>query len=504
MAVDATDKDYEALRTAMLDLAAELLPAWTDHSPGDLGTLLVELFAYAGDILTYYQDRIAAESYLATATEPQSLRHLLRLIGYEPTPAQPASADLTLLCADRAGALHVPSGATFVTGAADPVRFRYLGAAQRVDLGSLPLVEHRGNSYRRFCPDNVIGEDRLNGTLPVQECVEQCTDLVGISDGSVWQRFALDRSPVVTESVELVVTGGGGGDEPTSWKRQTTLLGSGPADTHYQLTHGDVGTVSVEFGDGRTGQIPRSGDHVTVSYRVGGGAHGNVPADSIVRPDPAIPGVEVVLNETAASGGVDAQTPAEAARRAPALFRTANRAVTGADYENLACSFGIAKAYARPVEANIVELFVAPAGGGLPSDLLLHDLHQWLEGKRLLTVQLRLRPPAYVPVQIQATWGVEPHRFFADVQQRLERAIADVVAFNRVRFGDTVYLSKIYEAAESVDGLSFINVTRFQRADRAAPDLPQDGRLSFEEHEIPLVDPPRDIELHPAGGGDVR
>ena len=95
--IDYTNKDYESLVVAMKALARERLPAWTDHSPNDLGILLLELFAYMGDIILYYQDRIANESFLPTARERRSILYLLRLIGYKLLPATSASADLTLL-----------------------------------------------------------------------------------------------------------------------------------------------------------------------------------------------------------------------------------------------------------------------------------------------------------------------------------------------------------------------------------------------------------------------
>ena len=60
--IDYTNKDYGALRNAMLELAKEKLPAWTDHSANDLGVILLELFAYMGDSLFYYLDRLANES----------------------------------------------------------------------------------------------------------------------------------------------------------------------------------------------------------------------------------------------------------------------------------------------------------------------------------------------------------------------------------------------------------------------------------------------------------
>src|SRR5512139_251126 len=94
--IDYTGKDYESLRQAMIDLASEKLPDWTDRSPNDLGVVLVELFAYMGDMLMYYQDRIANEGYLDTAVEPRSIANLLRLIGYKMRPVRPATAGLVL------------------------------------------------------------------------------------------------------------------------------------------------------------------------------------------------------------------------------------------------------------------------------------------------------------------------------------------------------------------------------------------------------------------------
>ena len=91
-AIDYTNKDYTSFRNAMLALAAYRLPEWTDRSEADPGVLLIELFAYMGDIVLYYQDRIASELFLHSAAERRSVVNHLRLIGYELNPAMPASA----------------------------------------------------------------------------------------------------------------------------------------------------------------------------------------------------------------------------------------------------------------------------------------------------------------------------------------------------------------------------------------------------------------------------
>ena len=58
------------------------MPAWQERSPADIGIALVELLAYAGDQLSYYQDAVATEAYLGTARRRVSVRRHARLLDY--------------------------------------------------------------------------------------------------------------------------------------------------------------------------------------------------------------------------------------------------------------------------------------------------------------------------------------------------------------------------------------------------------------------------------------
>ncbi|MCZ6818166.1 MAG: putative baseplate assembly protein [Calditrichaeota bacterium] len=106
--IDYVTKDYEGFRQAMLNEIPQLLPNWTDRSESDFGVVLIELFAYVSDILSYYQDRIANEAYLDTATQRRSVVELLRLLNYQIDPGLAAasmihfdvSADAAVLEAD--------------------------------------------------------------------------------------------------------------------------------------------------------------------------------------------------------------------------------------------------------------------------------------------------------------------------------------------------------------------------------------------------------------------
>lgn len=90
--IDYVTKDYTGFRQGMLDLIPLLLPNWTDRSESDFGVVLIEMFAYVADILSYYQDRVANEAYLSTATQRRSVIELLRLIDYQVDPGLSAGA----------------------------------------------------------------------------------------------------------------------------------------------------------------------------------------------------------------------------------------------------------------------------------------------------------------------------------------------------------------------------------------------------------------------------
>ena len=75
-------KDYASFRRLLFDRLAVTMPAWRERNPADLGVTLVELLAYAGDQLSYFQDAVATEAYLNTARSRASVRRHARLVDY--------------------------------------------------------------------------------------------------------------------------------------------------------------------------------------------------------------------------------------------------------------------------------------------------------------------------------------------------------------------------------------------------------------------------------------
>lgn len=495
--IDYTNKDYASLRGGLLELAREKLPTWTDHSPNDLGVALLELFAYMGDILLYYQDRIANESYLETAVERRSVINLLRLIGYELRPPRPASADLTLLFKDDAtGTVTIAPGTKFKTTAeatGEPISFQYVGESLDIDLDSITAtsVEER--------PDKPY---KLYETLPVVQVDAAVSgETIGSSDGSASQRFALARTPLIDGYLTVTVDEGAG---PKAWELKETLLHSLSADEHYVVRRDEDDIAWVEFGDDKYGKIPKRGrNNIAATYRVGGGEKGNVPPNTITKAVTSITDLKHVFNKQSATGGADAEPSSEAAMRGPQLFRAMGRAVTAQDYETQAREFGVGKARARAAGWNRIELFIAPKGGGQPTDTLKEDLRAYFEDKRIMTSILDIRDPTYVGVYIEGTLDVEPYYFTNQVQQRVENAVRGLLAFEKVDFEDTLYLSKVYEAIEAIEGVKGVTITRFARSDSLLDDPPEcaEGVLCFGWSGIPTAAYTEGIKLTQVRGG---
>src|SRR5260370_15831153 len=86
------------------DITGPALRGLKTRDDDDFSIALLDAAATMADVLTFYQERIANESYLRTATERRSLLELARLIGYELRPGVAASAFLAFTMDDTPGA----------------------------------------------------------------------------------------------------------------------------------------------------------------------------------------------------------------------------------------------------------------------------------------------------------------------------------------------------------------------------------------------------------------
>src|SRR5947207_8104339 len=80
--IDYLAKDYASFRQLILDRLATIMPDWQERHVPDTGIAFVEVLAYVGDYLSYYQDAVGTEAYLDTPRQRISGRRHARLVDY--------------------------------------------------------------------------------------------------------------------------------------------------------------------------------------------------------------------------------------------------------------------------------------------------------------------------------------------------------------------------------------------------------------------------------------
>jgi hypothetical protein len=106
-------RDYTGFRRLMLDhLATELGEGLSEDAPSQ-DAALVEVLAYVADYLSYYQDAVATEAYLATARQRVSVARHARLLGYR--LSEGCSARTWVQIETTADDVPVPSGTALIT-----------------------------------------------------------------------------------------------------------------------------------------------------------------------------------------------------------------------------------------------------------------------------------------------------------------------------------------------------------------------------------------------------
>lgn len=464
--IDYTSKDYAGLRQAMLDDALVKLPEWTSRDPNDFGVVLIEEFAYLGDIQSYYTDRVANESYLPTATLRQSLLNIVAAYDYRPDNGQPSQVTLSVGVVPGSGTVLVPQGSQFAS------------TTSTSDNTPVVIFETDSDLYVTQDPVNVI-----IGTVTATQGETTADEAVGTSDGTQDQSFSLLNTPVIEGSVFVSVDEGGVG--ATQWNFIEYLIDAGPSDAVFTTATDAQGVTSVVFGDDVNGRVPIVDAVITATYRTGGGVVGNVGANSINQVVSAPGDVTSVTNPAAAEGGTDPETNDQIRTNAPKSLSTLHRAVSLQDYANLCLLVaGVAKANAAGLTYTAITVYIAPVGGGTAGTVVKNRVLAYLADKKMVNAHVTLEDPVYVPVNISV--GVEVAAQYAQstVVNACRNALAQLLDFENVDFAQQVTLSGVYQTLAAVPGVVFTNVTVLARSTDIVQGV---SDLQMDVSEIPTA-----------------
>ena len=420
--LDYTSRDQESIYADLKDRIPYYFSEWTDQNETDLGIWLLRLFSGLADVLHWNIDRMASEAFLPTAITRASVINLLKLIDYTPDSATPSTVDLTFtLVTAYAGDVTVTAGTECqvpTSGTEEPVYFE-----TDVDL--------------------VIVAGLQTGTVAATEGQTVSED-VGLSDGTRYQEYILSGETIIAATIAVYIDEGAGEE---LWTQTTSFAGYGPTEKIYTVELTSDGSYKILFGDNGSGKVPDNNATIRAEYRQGGGTRGNVGAASITEINDPIfyTGHTIsvsVTNTLSASGGLDAETIEDSKRKGPRSLRTRFGLITEEDYAFAAEEVdGVAKAVAEGEGYRIINIYIAPGGGGMPSTLLKQDVLDYCNTRKIVTTEVLVWDPTYVDIDMTGIVYVLSNYTQADVEAVVLAAVTSMLDFEERDFSEDVFRS---------------------------------------------------------------
>lgn len=462
---DYAARDFETIRADMFRRLQTALPEWEPHE-SNFETIVLEIIAAAGDVMNFYIDRMAAESFVQTAVTRESILNLAAMFGYVPTPQTAATGNVTFTKAAGQGDVFVPAGTQVYaqpTGG-EAIVFETV-ADHLIDLAAEDIAVAEGQTVSQ--------------------------EAVGASTGAERQAFPLFHQNVIKDSVRVFTQDGpvdSSTGQPTlnEWTSVDRLIDAEFFQRAFVVMVDEHDVSYVGFGDSVSGQIPTIGSPILVTYRYGVGAAGNVAAGAItglVDAGTLASQIAVVTNSVAMSGGADAETLESMRRNIPKSLRSLDRAVTVEDYGSLPLRVGgVAKANATASTSTSILLAIAPVGGGAPTSTLIDSVQRYVDARKMIGTSVTIMNPIYVPINITVSVDVNPRFRRSVVAKNVETSIRAKLAFDSVDFAQKVTKATTFRAGTDIEGVDVFDITAHNR-DGAGDD----GTLVLAYNEIPTA-----------------
>lgn len=485
------DRDFTTLVEQARQRVSAACPGWTDLSPSDPGSVLLEAFAFLTETLIYRVNRLPEKAYV----------EFLRLLGVT---------------------LHPPSGAV--------ARLRFergtgLERALEVPRGTRVSVQGGGSGGEApmFVTTRAVtfGVGEAAAEVLAQHAEVVAAELAGHGTGLPGQAVQARRAPLLAPSgdeLDLVVgveAAPGELDE-----RQPAREHAGKSyrvwrevEHFARLDEGACVYVAdrlagrITFAPGARlpgpdglleererplAAVPAAGREIRLWYRRGGGPDGNVAAGTLTVLKDTLPGLRVT-NPQAAAGGRAAESVENALRRGPLELHSLQRTVTAQDFELVArrASGAVARAKAltqaalwRHAVPGTVEVLLVPelpaelriAGEvdsarlrAAESDSALQRVAQVLDERRPLGTRCIPKWARYKTVTVHARVVAQraedagPLR--ARVLQRLRRTLSPLPAAGDSGgwgFGQSLRASHVYDIVLAEPGVSYVDQVRFE------------------------------------------
>lgn len=414
----------------------------TDYSEGNILIIILSLFAAIAEVLHYYVDNMARETFLSTARRYDSVVKHGALVDYHARAAIAATVDVILsrsITGNSIGAkLTIPQGTLFTDSSGNSwLSARDVIWHSNVTTCKVPIIQHE--RYTASALNNMVipTGDRviLNlGTLPNGKYYEQ---------GSM--------------SLQI------GGE---TWVLVDTFAKSKPTDKHFMVSVDESLSPYIMFGDGTFGKKPAAGAKITnVVFYLTNGTQGNVKSNTIT----SVPSVisssitdATVSNAYDAGGGSNYENFTMLKEHIPLSVKTLGVAITKEDFESLAMLVdGVNKAKADYECGRKLTIYISPDGGAVASSELINRVYNLLSQRAPMTTWLKVKSAGKVQIILEMDVTGKKSYKTAEIQTQILTALYNAHSPEQAQIGGSVRVSDIYALIDNLSTVDYLHLTKF-------------------------------------------
>lgn len=414
----------------------------TDYSEGNILIIILSLFAAIAEVLHYYVDNMARETFLSTARRYDSVVKHGALVDYHARAAIAATVDVILsrsITGNSIGAkLTIPQGTLFTDSSGNSwLSARDVTWYSNVTTCKVPIIQHE--RYTASALNNMVipTGDRviLNlGTLPNGKYYEQ---------GSM--------------SLQI------GGE---TWVLVDTFAKSKPTDKHFMVSVDEALNPYIMFGDGTFGKKPAAGAKITnVVFYLTNGTQGNVKSNTIT----SVPSVisssitdATVSNAYDAGGGSNYENFTMLKEHIPLSVKTLGVAITKEDFESLAMLVdGVNKAKADYECGRKLTIYISPDGGAVASSELINRVYNLLSQRAPMTTWLKVKSAGKVQIILEMDVTGKKSYKTAEIQTQILTALYNAYSPEQAQIGGSVRVSDIYALIDNLSTVDYLHLTKF-------------------------------------------
>lgn len=414
----------------------------TDYSEGNILIIILSLFAAIAEVLHYYVDNMARETFLPTARRYDSVVKHGALVDYHARAAIAATVDVTLsrsITGNSIGAkLTIPQGTLFTDSSGNSwLSARDVTWYSNVTTCKVPIVQHE--KYTASALNNMIipTGDRVIinlGTLPNGKYYEQ-------------------------GSMSLKIGG-------ETWVLVDTFAKSKPTDKHFMVSVDEALNPYIMFGDGTFGKKPSAGAKITnVVFYLTNGTQGNVKSNTIT----SVPSVisssitdATVSNAYDAGGGSNYENFTMLKEHIPLSVKTLGVAITKEDFESLAMLVdGVNKAKADYECGRKLTVYISPDGGAVASSELINRVYNLLSQRAPMTTWLKVKSAGKVQIILEMEVTGKKSYKTPEIQTQILTALYNAYSPEQAQIGGSVRLSDIYALIDNLSTVDYLHLTKF-------------------------------------------